>query len=345
MIHTSRTQLNAILPDIPLIDSPLFPALLDCGAFGPHTTTAQQLHDEGLAVINLGEERMKVCAQAIKAALADQFDLESWKQANTPAGLRVQDAWTDHDIIQKLALDSEILEILRAVYGREPFAFQTLNFPVGTQQHLHSDAIHFQSEPAGFMCGVWIPLEEIHPDSGPLLYVPGSHRLPYLQAHEVGHHAESNQKPKQDIFHRAWLSMIQAQRLPLKTYTPKLGEALIWSANLLHGGSEVRDRSRTRWSQVTHYFFENCRHYTPIHSDWPHGTIAWRSPQKVGQPLRDTDASETVHEADAQTNLSKLNNFDPTLYLKANPDVEAAGINPYEHLIRYGLKEGRRWSP
>lgn len=176
------------------------------------------------------------------------------------------------------------------------------------------------------MCGIRIPLEDIHPDSGPLPYMPSSHRLPYLQAHDVGHHLESNQKPKQHIFHPVWMAMIEAQHLPLKAYTPKLGEALIWSANLLGGGSEVRDRSRTRWSQVTHYFFEECRHYTPIHSDWPHGKIAWRSPQKVGQPSQERDSIEPKIPIETTSSRARLNNGDPNLYLKANTDVEAAGI-------------------
>ena len=58
------------------------------------------------------------------------------------------------------------------MYDCQPFAFQTLNFPVGTQQHLHSDALYFHSEPAGFMCGVWVALEDIHADTDPLESVP-----------------------------------------------------------------------------------------------------------------------------------------------------------------------------
>ena len=48
--------------------------------------------------------------------------------------------------------------------------------------------------------------------------------------------------------------------------TLRKGEALIWSSNLLHGGSPQRDPSLTRWSQVTHYFFEGCRYWKPLDS-------------------------------------------------------------------------------
>ncbi len=36
--------------------------------------------------------------------------------------------------------------------------------------------------------------------------------------------------------------------------------------------------------------------------------------------------------------------FDPREYLASNPDVTAAGMNPYEHFLRYGWQEKRRFS-
>ena len=47
------------------------------------------------------------------------------------------------------------------------------------------------------------------------------------------------------------------------TLVAKKGDVLIWAANLVHGGLPVKDQSRTRWSQVTHYYFEDCLYYTP----------------------------------------------------------------------------------
>ena len=33
--------------------------------------------------------------------------------------------------------------------------------------------------------------------------------------------------------------------------------------------------------------------------------------------------------------------FDPHRYLELNPDVANASIDPFEHYIKYGIKEGR----
>ena len=166
------------LNGIPLIDSPLFADHLQQGLFGAFADLAQQLNQRGYAVLDLGRERMQALASRIRSDLETGFDLEAWREQGGVGGLRVQDAWQQSAAVKELALLPEVEAVLQACWGREPFAFQTLNFPVGTQQHLHSDAVHFHSEPPGFMCGVWVALEDIHPESGPLEYVPGSQRLP-----------------------------------------------------------------------------------------------------------------------------------------------------------------------
>jgi hypothetical protein len=33
--------------------------------------------------------------------------------------------------------------------------------------------------------------------------------------------------------------------------------------------------------------------------------------------------------------------FDPTWYLEKYPDVKSAGVDPAEHYVRYGAREGR----
>ena len=63
----------------------------------------------------------------------------------------------------------------------------------------------------------------------------------------------------------------------------KKGHALVWSANLLHGGSPANDPERTRKSQVTHYFFEGTRYYTPLMSKdlTTEEGIFWRDPEWI----------------------------------------------------------------
>lgn len=176
---------------------------------------------------------------------------------------RVQDAWKQIDEARQLAVNSRALLALEQLYGRRALAFQTLNFPVGTTQLAHSDTIHFSTIPNGYMAGIWVALEDIDADNGPLVYYPGSHKLPYYGMHdfdlEPGYH-------NYHIYEQRIQDLISERQLEPEYGTVSKGEAIIWHANLLHGGAPQNDPQRSRHSQVTHYYFEGCKYYTPMES-------------------------------------------------------------------------------
>jgi hypothetical protein len=190
-------------------------------------------------------------------------------------GERVQDAWLVSRAIRRLAASKSVMSFLDALYRRPSFPFQTLNFARGSRQATHSDAFHFNSRPAGFMCGVWIALEDIHPDSGPLHYFPGSHRLPVLTNADL---AANHEK----LGYEALVaSIVQREGLKQETALIRRGQAFIWAANLLHGGTPILDPTRTRLSQVTHYYFRDCSYFTPMDSYEPRGKVFWREPYDI----------------------------------------------------------------
>ena len=76
--------------------------------------------------------------------------------------------------------DPQVLELLELILGRPARLFQTISFVRGSQQEAHSDAFHMMTEPPGFLVGVWVALEDVDADSGPVFYLPASHRLPYV---------------------------------------------------------------------------------------------------------------------------------------------------------------------
>jgi hypothetical protein len=177
---------------------------------------------------------------------------------------RLQDGWVESADIKTLATLPSIERILTIFYRRDPIPFQTLNFVYGTQQRTHSDSLHFNSVPNGFMCGVWVALEDVDEKNGPLHVYPGSHTLPILDCHDLGlPSGREHYQEYEEAIHR----YVGAVGLPKKVLNVKKGQAVIWSANVLHGGEVIRDPDRTRLSQVTHYFFDHCLYYTPLHSD------------------------------------------------------------------------------
>lgn len=187
--------------------------------------------------------------------------------------IRISDAWRTSRAIRDIAVAPRVIGILRALYGRRPLPFQTLNFRVGTQQAAHSDTIHFNSRPSGYMCGVWVALEDIDDDNGPLVYYPGTHKLPEITPQDIGVSATFDDYARYEDHLR---ELIARERLEPRYGTLRKGQALVWAANLLHGGAPQRDAARTRLSQVTHYFFEGCRYWTPMESDGDH--VTWREP-------------------------------------------------------------------
>lgn len=196
------------------------------------------------------------------------------------AGQRIQDAWRTSPAVRQLALEPQVLKLLKELYGRRAFAFQTLNFQTGTQQLTHSDTIHFNSLPSGFMAGVWVALEDVDTQNGALQYFPGSHLLPEVTMQDVGVPAQSNYYRDYERFIG---DLIVQKELSAEFGIMKKGQVFVWHANLLHGGGPHPDKSRTRHSQVSHYFFSGCRYYTPMLStaELPH----WRDPLQISAKL------------------------------------------------------------
>jgi len=150
------------------------------------------------------------------------------------------------------------------LYEREPIPFQTLNFQVGTEQHAHADAVHFSCIPPRYMCGVWVALEPTDSENGPLFYYPGSHRLPELTMYDLGQTLEEVRYDQYEEFQYRLMEELGIE--PVEFHAEK-GDAFLWASNIVHGGRPVREAGRTRWSQVSHYYFEGGIYYTPVFSD------------------------------------------------------------------------------
>lgn len=216
--------------------------------------------------------------------------------ANPQAPTRLQDAWKSIDEVRQLATDARILVALEQLVKRTPLPFQTLNFPVGTRQCMHSDTVHFSSIPSGYMAGVWVALEDIDEDNGPLRYCPGSHKLHEYSMQDFGLQPGVENYPQ---YEQCIQKLVEDEQLPIEYGTIKKGEALLWHSNLLHGGAAQRDLNRTRHSQVTHYYFEGCKYYTPMDStpDKPKYRHPFRIPDTANFTLPE-DRPKTVRFLD-----------------------------------------------
>ncbi|HWT05687.1 MAG TPA: phytanoyl-CoA dioxygenase family protein [Xanthomonadales bacterium] len=250
------------------------------------------------------------------ARVLDELDVDGvWDRLGTAFGAdgsgRVQDAWSKDAAVRAIATHPAVLDVLRMLYAREPVPFQTLNFLCGTEQPTHSDTIHFSSLPTGFMCGVWMALEDVSVRQGPLHYFPGSQRLPEFDYEDLGVPAvvgdpsweNPNTRASYAAYEQRIEALARANGFRREELDIKRGTFLIWSANLLHGGSPRNDRTLTRKSQVTHYYFADAVPFTPMFSRRSEGrylvrrvrdirTARWVGPSLDGVPVVFPDAGE-----------------------------------------------------
>ncbi len=244
------------------LDSPFFHTLLDSTNYDFETKgQIRRFRDEGFLLFD-----SEIPDEKLDRVIQDSKD----EYLN---GGRIQDAWKDYESVREIATWKKILDFLKIFYQRDPIPFQTLNFPIGSEQKTHSDIVHFHSFPPQFMCGAWVALEDVDSNNGPLHYYKRSHKLPIFDMHDLGIQASYGNYPKYEEFFEEMMAATDLERVDV---TLRKGQAIIWAANLFHGGSAILDNNRTRYSQVTHYFFSDCIYYTPMYSDPFLGKLALR---------------------------------------------------------------------
>ena len=201
------------------------------------------------------------------------------------------------------------------------------------------------------MCGVWVALEDIDENAGPLVYYPGSHKWPILTNDQVGSNANTViGDPTFKPYETAWKALVHYNQIEPQLFRAKKGQALIWAANLLHGGSKQKEPGFTRWSQVTHYYFEQCCYYVPMYSDPFIGKIAFKSLKNVltggyMPNLYDGEAVPGDFMAAADPVRARLpKDFSSEVYLELHPDVARSGLDAVTHYLNYGIEEGRPYS-
>lgn len=350
-----------VLPGVPDVESPFFERIFQSKNVPPETVEiARKLNEDGFAVIDFPDPDFNQLSAKIINTLNPQYDWDGWRSGKVP-NLRIQDAWKQMPEVGRIAGNRQILKLLSDLYGRRAFPFQTLNFAVGTQQHFHSDSIHFSSCPERFMVGVWVALEDIDEENGPLVYYPGSHKLPIFTSEHIGvnpHRRAGEPYAHYGCYIKAWEELVDVLGLKPLYFHARKGQALIWAANLLHGGAAQKNNRRSRYSQVTHYYFDDCAYYTPLGSVPFLGAIEFRDIVDIATGRRVPNVINGVKvtkqsrisswfkkrsvEENATEPLPSLpSDFDAAAYLRANPDVAAAGVDAARHWLEFGRHEGR----
>ena len=75
-------------------------------------------------------------------------------------------------------LNVQALELQDFLFGDEACVYTSLFFEHGSEQSLHRDTPYFCTRPEYRYFGMWVALEAVDDDNGPLMVAPRGHRLP-----------------------------------------------------------------------------------------------------------------------------------------------------------------------
>jgi hypothetical protein len=173
--------------------------------------------------------------------------------------------------LRDLIFADAVTQFLGLIFDSKPFASQTLGFLRGSGQRGHQDSAYVTYTIPRHFAASWIALEDVAAGAGELFYYPSSHRFEdfiysgeYKSAHEAMRMTGAPFPHQQDRDHLQSLEeKANARGLAKTTFLAKKGDALIWHADLVHGGNPVSS-DITRKSVVTHYCPE---HLSPLFAE------------------------------------------------------------------------------
>lgn len=188
--------------------------------------------------------------------LSGEHAYRTFKMSEAPEGSR-REAYKLNNLfargpdVRKVALSTRLRKVLSQLLDGEPLICNSLNFERGSQQPFHIDTWYMPPPVDNRMVAAWFAADDVDADNGPLVYYPGSHRIPPYRFSDGRLIEKREERPLCD----AYLDREVAARGLLPTeFHGKAGDVFIWHAQLLHGGRPIRDMTRTRKSLVVHYW-------------------------------------------------------------------------------------------
>jgi phytanoyl-CoA hydroxylase len=229
-----------------------------------------KLNDESRnSLLTFSEKGFAILKNYFPSEIIDNINSEidlliKTKKVKPLSNNKIMFAYRQSKLLSDIGNKPQLKEILSALFGKEAILFQSINFFKGSEQHTHSDSIHMTTYPTGGLLGVWIALENIGEDNGPLHYYPGSHKLPYYM--NADYNNEGNKWLLGNKSYTEYEEMIEQKimqhNISKEIFYASKGDLLIWHANLFHGGEPHLNKNKTRKSMVFHYFRQGdiCYH-------------------------------------------------------------------------------------
>lgn len=158
---------------------------------------------------------------------------------------------------------------------------------VTTTRNWHQDSYLNPPHVGDYYIAAWVALGDIHPDSGPFQYVPGSHRWPQCTREHIWQALgtyDPNDWPTESerILTPVFEEYMWRMRADVVNYVPQKGDVLLWHGRLCHRGSIANVPGMIRPATIAHFSGINHRSDMPPAVRRPQGgwifPIAQRTP-------------------------------------------------------------------
>lgn len=233
----------------------------------------------------------------IPDALIDAYEAE-WKTDNGWRGLSQDEdyaahvihadrvggynetAYMRHPSLMAICTYAPLADALEGLMGEPAGVHLNLTGWVSTRRDWHADTYLNPAHVGDFYAAVWVALGDVHPDSGPFQYIPGSHRWNTLTYDKVARYVDTSD-PEWPAHTEAILTpLVEAEArdrgAEVVTYLPKRGDVLIWHPRLYHRGTVPNVEGAYRPAAIAHFSGINHRQDMPTAVQTEHG--GWMFP-------------------------------------------------------------------
>lgn len=190
---------------------------------------------------------------------------ENQTKTERPAGWPDPIPYMRHQELLQLLCYGPLSEVLHNLIGEPAGLHLNLTGWVSTERDWHQDSYLNPKHVGDKYAAVWIALDDIHPDSGPFQYIPGSHRWRQVTYEKIIKALPEEQRdhrwPKysEEILSPIFEQEIEARGSATVSHLPSRGDLLVWHGRLLHRGSKAVVSGMERRSLIAHYSGINSR--------------------------------------------------------------------------------------
>jgi len=196
------------------------------------------------------------------------------EQLNRPGGWESATPYMEVPVLKDIGLYPPLMRTLSSLVGEDMGMHLNLTGWVSTERNFHQDTYLNPPHVGDGYAAVWMALDDIHPDSGPFQYVPGSHKWPAIMRDKLLSYyppemAANGAWPRltQDEVARCMEEELARRGGEIVTHLPKRGDVLIWHGRLMHRGSEPKVPGMLRKSLICHYSALSKRLDMPVRAE------------------------------------------------------------------------------